>query len=500
MSIQVRSIFEYPELCHTVAECLSYQDYTILARVNKAFYRAFFPYLMPSVVIANTFKYFIPTLYHYGAFTNHLKLPPPNILLKYGEHVHHLNLHFKEKLDFCYFIREDPKDSATTTNHKYRVSTLSMFPGQVQTGLYLSLLEKCPNLGCLQIHVPDSDELPKDRLDQNRLPVTGYLLEQATQKMEIVDDAIAKMIRAASVSLAGDTSVISVTTGTNHESTTFDGQYIGLRKFFLFGSLNFGPSSLQTLIQRHSRTLQVLEIRNCGRVISEKMMFLLESLPKLREVEFSFDDDIRYRNGLKDPSKDVIDDHINNKEADENEEKNSNSSDERSKHPRRLMNVWSFPCSTTLTYLRIPVSTVGWDSTIEALEKTPYRWFYDVIGTLTLLQELHLQSIEPKNTQIHPFELTLRAGLGRWERLKQMEVLDVVRVANHGVGPGEIQWMTKHWSKFRWLAGLNFENNQNIECELLMRGAVPEIKVPDPKSRMLLHLSERHYTSVDSVR
>ncbi len=184
-------------MCHTIAGFLGYHDYSVLARVSKAFYRAFFPYLMRSIVIANTFKYFIHVENLGSVFTNRQKLPPPKILYKYGQHVHHLNLHFKETIDFCYFVKEGPNSK------NYRLSTLSTFPGQIQTDLYVSLLEKCPNLGCLQISVTHSDRLPNDiEIDSpydNEIE-NAVLLEQAHKKAEIIDEAIARMIRASTMS------------------------------------------------------------------------------------------------------------------------------------------------------------------------------------------------------------------------------------------------------------------------------------------------------------
>ncbi|KAF9286899.1 hypothetical protein BGZ68_002441 [Mortierella alpina] len=507
MSLPIRTIFEYPEMCHTIAGFLGYHDYSVLARVNKAFYRAFFPYLMRSVVIANTFKYFIHVDGFYSVFTSRQKLPPPNILFKYGQHVHHLNLHFKEAIDFCYYVKEN------SSSNTYRLSTLATFPGQIQTNLYLSLLEKCPNLGCLQITVTHSDWLPNDSGIED-----AVILEQAYKKAEIVDDAIARMIRTTTLPLAAEQSSQlpteekgSVLHAEDRENILKSGN--GLRKFFIYSSNRFAEQSIQALIQRHSQSLRVLEVRNCARVGSTEMWQLLRLLPKLREVEFFFEDKIRYRHGLKDPVDGVgrlgqatVDDH---EEDDVSKQQHSGEDISGGGHGRPRLEPQGSPCmfscADSLTYLRVPVMSVTvWERFEHPSAKDTYGWFFDAIGTLTRLQELHIQSIEPREVEetLIPFQLTIESGLWHWKGLGEMEVFSFEMVKHHNVGPREIEWMKKHWPRLRELAGLDTDRQhpKSIECELLMRAAVPEIKVPGLNSRTRLHLSERHYRSLETQR
>ncbi|KAF9557592.1 hypothetical protein EC968_007540 [Mortierella alpina] len=510
MSLPImRTIFEYPEMCHTIAAFLSYHDYSVLARVNKAFYRAFFPYLMRSVVIANTFKYFIHVENLYSVFTNRQKLPPPRILFKYGQHVHHLNLHFKETIDFCYFVKEN------SNSKHYRLSTLAAFPGQTQTNLYLSLLEKCPNLGCLQISVTHSDRLPDDCDIED-----ATILEQAKTKAEIIDNAIARMIRTATMpslleqssppSEAGD----STPDAQDHKSVLEPGS--GLRKFFISNSNRFAEQSIQALIERHSQSLRVLEIRDCGRVGSAEMLQLLRLLPRLTEAEFFFRDKIRYRHGLQETVEDAgrLEDSVmstvGENEEDDTSSQHSGKDISGGGHgkPRLgpLVGPCMFPCTDSLRYLRIPVKSVTvWERLQHPNAKDIYGWFFSAIGTLTRLQELYVQSIEPKEHEdklVVPFQLTVESGLWRWKGLGEMEVFSFEMVRHHNIGPLEIEWMRTHWPRLRELAGLDSDRHhpKNIECELLMRAAVPEIKVPGINSRTRLHLSERHYGSLEAQR
>ncbi|KAF9963496.1 hypothetical protein BGZ70_007382 [Mortierella alpina] len=508
MELPIRTIFEYPEMCHTIAGFLGYHDYSVLARVNKAFYRAFFPYLMRSVVIANTFKYFIHVESFYSVFTNRQKLPPPKILFKYGQHVYHLNLHFKETIDFCYFVKED------SDSNNYRLSTLSTFPGQIQTDLYLSLLEKCPNLGCLQISVTHSDRLPNDMPNDSGLE-DAVVLEQANKKAEIIDDAIARMIRATATPLAvaEQLSEMNGCVFNAQDQESVSGSSHGLRKFFISNSNRFAKQSIEALIQRHSQSLRVLEIRNCARVGSAEMLQLLRLLPKLREAEFFFEEKIRYRHGLKETVEDVgqleqamVDDHEEEVTSSQESGKKSSEGDQGRPRLGPLVGPCMFSCTDSLTYLRVPVMSVTvWETLQHPWAKDVYGWFFSAIGTLTRLQELHVQSIEPKaheEVAVVPFQLTVESGLWRWKGLGEMEVFSFEMVEHHNVGPPEIEWMRMHWPRLRELVGLDsaHQHPKNIECELLMRAAVPEIKVPEPNARTRLHLSERHYRSLETQK
>ncbi|CAO3565319.1 unnamed protein product [Mortierella alpina] len=369
-------------MCHTVAGFLGYHDYSVLARVNKAFYSAFFPYLMRSVVIANTFKYFIHVESLYSDFTNRQKLPPPKILFKYGQHVYHLHLHFKETIDFCYFVKED-----SDTKH-YRLSTLSTFPGQIQTNLYLSLLEKCPNLGCLQISVTHSDRLPSDMPNDSGL-----------------EDEI-----CGAVDRRIDSAALPVFEGTR-------------------------DPKLCSGWQR-------------GNVAA------VDLLPKLREAEFFFEDKIRYRHGLKETMEDA--DKAEQAMADDQDEDDTSSqeSGENSSGSGRarpplgpLVGPCMFSCTDSLTYLRVPVMSVTvWETLQHPSTKDIYSWFFDAIGTLTRLQELHVQSIEPKEhgVAVVPFQLTVDSGIWRRKGLGELEVFGFEKVKRHRVGPPEINWMRMH--------------------------------------------------------
>ncbi|KAG0264443.1 hypothetical protein BG011_006802 [Mortierella polycephala] len=111
----------------------------------------------------------------------------------------------------------------------------------------------------------------------------------------------------------------------------------------------------------------------------------------------------------------------------------------------------------------------------------------EALGTLEFLEELVLGVDEDDSQlyeddlgagyQVDSLTLSLNLGLAHLERLKQLRVLKVARMAHH-IGVAELEWMFEHWPRLEAIYGLlRFEDEaEDKEVEQWIRENHPELE------------------------
>ncbi|KAF8925090.1 hypothetical protein BGZ58_001153 [Dissophora ornata] len=493
------NILDYPELCHVLATYLSSHDLASCLLVCKSLYGTFLPYLYNTVAVQNYRQYLgdvevtsvgsaIIITTSTTSTTTKASVPqtsPPFASLRSNGHlIENLSLIFNERLGYA----NDPQAPGAWLLETYGPEALARsLPGEAQKGILVRVLRYCINLKSLTINGLHPAIPPRPHLLGNE----QILMAQEICELERDnrDLAIARLLEEV---------VATVVNSDDERATTK-----GIQELYLSNLSGFSRQCIQVIYDTTlSTTLQVLDIQSCAYFQSEEMHLLLSMLPNLKYADLRCRDKTcalepyagisSKKNRVHAPSED-------------NHNVHSETLSTTTRAISDLNATFPWPCQKSLKTLRIAATNVRepgplyptnvaylWSLGSEFYSRdsdpqTPMvhkpcpealHWFYDQIATLTRLRELCLVSAVPQHHRSRSLELTLEAGLARWETLKELEVLDVDGL-DHNIGLNDMKWMVANWPALREIRGLIHKNDKVLaEPALWLMGARPDIKLP----------------------
>ncbi|KAK5816987.1 hypothetical protein F5H01DRAFT_342169, partial [Linnemannia elongata] len=115
---------------------------------------------------------------------------------------------------------------------------------------------------------------------------------------------------------------------------------------------------------------------------------------------------------------------------------------------------------------------------LERLELGYEDRYYDCLDEYYMMRG-HVSVLEHRddeNYQYNCLEMSLRSGLGLMEGLKDLDVLNVMRMAT-SMGIEEVDWMMTSWPKLKHMTGFNYSADAEVAAQNWLYEKYPQVKL-----------------------